>query len=284
MAATHCELCGNPISSPRANRFCSASCRSSVLNRKPEEECLFGRDRCLKTETCWLWLGSINKKGYGTITFRRHGTLAHRAAYIYTYGPVPEGLEVDHKCNVRRCVRPDHLQAIPHIDNVKKAPRNLSEAFGEQKSLFDWTKDDRCVVNYSLLGKRIRQGWDLEAALTTPRPPDQKQPKPISITAWGETKSPTKWIADPRCKVTIDTIYSRIRHAPTMSPEHMLGIPARRFYQMVATHCRNGHELSGDNRRMDGNHLRCATCRRISANQRYHRKVDAIRDSQPARP
>lgn len=55
---------------------------------------------------------------------------AHRAAYEVWVGPIPAGLEIDHTChNVdpycrggtgcvhRRCVNPDHLEAVSHRVN-----------------------------------------------------------------------------------------------------------------------------------------------------------------------
>jgi hypothetical protein len=64
-----------------------------------------------KTETCWLWTGSLTSVGYGN--FKGDGiTYAHRFAYTTFVGPIPEGMFVDHKCHVRHCVNPAHLQVV----------------------------------------------------------------------------------------------------------------------------------------------------------------------------
>ena len=70
-----------------------------------------------KTDTCWLWTGSQNPAGYGT--FWLDGTVvnSHRVAYELTQGPICEGLELDHLCNVKHCVNPDHLEAVTHREN-----------------------------------------------------------------------------------------------------------------------------------------------------------------------
>lgn len=69
---------------------------------------------------CWLWTGAILKAGYAY--FRMHGKarLGHRVAYVHHVGPVPEGLELDHLCRVRRCVNPAHLEPVTHSVNVAR--------------------------------------------------------------------------------------------------------------------------------------------------------------------
>lgn len=65
----------------------------------------------LKSETCWLWKGSVNRKGYGQISTKRGSRplQTHRLSYELHVGPIPEGKMVLHKCDNPRCVRPDHL-------------------------------------------------------------------------------------------------------------------------------------------------------------------------------
>jgi len=71
---------------------------------------------------CWQWMGCRNQKGYGRIRATGSGPLisVHRASYELFVGPIPLGLEIDHLCRNRGCVRPDHLEAVPHLVNVRR--------------------------------------------------------------------------------------------------------------------------------------------------------------------
>lgn len=71
------------------------------------------------TEACWLWTGSNSGKGYGWFKDGK-GTLAHRYSYEHFVGPIPEGLTIDHLCRVRRCVNPDHLEAVTLRENLMR--------------------------------------------------------------------------------------------------------------------------------------------------------------------
>ncbi len=58
-----------------------------------------------KTRTCWLWTASLTDKGYGKFGLDGRTRSAHTVAWELTYGKIPRGLCVLHKCDVRRCVR-----------------------------------------------------------------------------------------------------------------------------------------------------------------------------------
>ena len=68
---------------------------------------------------CWLWAGSINERGYGSISTPRGTRRVHRVAYeLFTGRPIPPGLTLDHLCRVRSCVNPDHLEPVTNRENI----------------------------------------------------------------------------------------------------------------------------------------------------------------------
>ena len=73
-----------------------------------------------RTGSCWLWIGAVHSGGYGVfgIGDGTKTTYAHRWAYETLVGPIPDGLEVDHLCRTRNCVRVDHLELVTHKENI----------------------------------------------------------------------------------------------------------------------------------------------------------------------
>lgn len=79
---------------------------------------------------CWQWTAGTAGEGYGSFYRGRsssseHGRdYAHRWSYEHHVGKIPEGMVVDHLCRNRRCVNPDHLEAVTQQTNVDRGHGN----------------------------------------------------------------------------------------------------------------------------------------------------------------
>lgn len=74
---------------------------------------------------CWLWTGHIRRDNlYGTWSYSHEGktktVYVHRFAYEQLVGPVPDGNVLDHKCRVRFCINPDHLEPTTQQINLER--------------------------------------------------------------------------------------------------------------------------------------------------------------------
>ncbi|MFE2911386.1 hypothetical protein [Kitasatospora indigofera] len=111
---------------------------------------------------------------------------------------------------IRRGIAPEAAITTPPGALVgTRQETTLYTAFGETKSLPAWAKDHRCFVSLQTLTLRIRDGWDVDAAITT-LPGYGGRPSP-SLTAFGETMSLREWAADPRCQVTLKGLLYRLK-------------------------------------------------------------------------
>lgn len=67
---------------------------------------------------CWIWTGQTSHKGYGRIRVEGRLIHAHRFAYQYYIGSIPEYLTLDHRCRVRCCTNPYHLRPMTSKENT----------------------------------------------------------------------------------------------------------------------------------------------------------------------
>ena len=79
------------------------------MAKGPIEQRLY--DRCLEDKNgCWNWTGAIvSSRGYGYVYYIDRPQLTHRVSWMITYGDIPDGMCVCHKCDNTSCCNPEHL-------------------------------------------------------------------------------------------------------------------------------------------------------------------------------
>jgi len=111
---------------------------------------------------CWIWTGHIGRTGYGRgrhevafdpyyVNGRLRGgrrTAVHRVVHELLKGPIPDGLQIDHLCEVRSCCNPAHLEAVTQSVNILRAHHGqnyIPAITGTQLSLDDILKQPQQI-------------------------------------------------------------------------------------------------------------------------------------------
>ena len=112
----------HPLREKATSPTTHAACESASLPTDRSRNGDFW-SKVLRTECCWLWTRARSTTGYGV--FWRNGKLykAHRVAYELAEGPIPGGLDVMHDCDVKHCVRPDHIRPATRAENQQDMAR-----------------------------------------------------------------------------------------------------------------------------------------------------------------
>lgn len=146
MAGSYTKVCGNcgkdfSVYKHRLDvaKYCSVQCADAAkigVEAVPIRERFWGKIDIRREDECWMWLGSKDRRGYGS--FRKDGSTrkAHRVAYELANGPITGGLHVRHKCDVPSCCNPAHLELGTHQENMMdRVVRGQSKLSDETKAL-----------------------------------------------------------------------------------------------------------------------------------------------------
>lgn len=113
---------------------------------------------------CWVWTGSLDAYGYGQIGSERTAERpkptmlkVHRVAYEQMVGPIPEGMVVDHACNNRSCVNPEHLRVTNWQGNSMNRSRTTGRDLPKGVSTHPLTSRLRARIRAN--GKETHLGF-----------------------------------------------------------------------------------------------------------------------------
>ena len=138
---------------------------AEMFSKIPEEELEKFRNRfwirVKKTKSCWIWLGHIDRYGYGKIHSPRAERakakllLAHRASLFMSGKTMTCGMVVDHICRNRSCVRPEHLRLVSPGSNVLENSNSIQSLNKRKEECLNghlFTKEN------TLISKRGQRG------------------------------------------------------------------------------------------------------------------------------
>lgn len=108
------------------------------VTKSPSDRFFSKVDKADGAGACWIWTGA-RVRGYGQFfagpDASRRLISAHRWSYEFHIGPIPDGLQIDHRCHSvdrtcvggvacihRACVNPAHLEAVTGQTNTDRIP------------------------------------------------------------------------------------------------------------------------------------------------------------------
>lgn len=105
------------------------------------------------------------KEGYALAKINGRETRMHRLIMAET----DPNKVVDHKNRNRLDNRRSNLRVYTPRQNANNRETNVFiKCFGEKKTIAQWARDSRCLVNYNVLQKRLYDGYSAWAAILAP--------------------------------------------------------------------------------------------------------------------
>jgi hypothetical protein len=135
------------------------------VRKTPIAERFWTKVERLEGEGCWLWTATRSagrgdrSNWYGSVRVNNAMRRAHRVAWELTYGPIPDGLKVLHRCDTPPCVRPDHLFLGTDLDNaLDRNAKGRWPGFPKEKLGIVNRSKTHCRRGHPYSGENLRVG------------------------------------------------------------------------------------------------------------------------------
>ena len=156
-----------------------------------------GRVIVTQERGCWEWAGDKDRDGYSRVKTVKvpNTSRGHRITYALLVGPIPEGLSLDHLCEVRHCVNPEHLDPCTIEDNIRAGAqrRSLRLWNGPQATATQLRMARGVCVKGHVLAEvgalpRIKKGVSVEARCKACQHETQRKHREKNGIATGEAR------------------------------------------------------------------------------------------------
>lgn len=181
---------------------------------------------------CSLWSGTQTADGYGALHVGAKTVRVHRLVWQLTFGPIPRGMCVCHRCDTPACVNPGHLFLGTQRENMQDA-----KSKGRSRA------------------PPVRRGSEHPAARLL-----ESDVQEI-LRGLGEGIGHAALAA--RFSVS-NSLISQISRGQIWAHVPGSGTRFQRKRPKARTHCRRGHEFTPETTRQEGAGRRCLICRGIT--------------------
>lgn len=120
---------------------------------------------------CWLWTGATSDFGHGVVGRGARGAglvKTHRLAWELTFGAIPDGMSVLHRCDVPECCNPGHLFLGTQADNMRdmsakgrasapKAQLNTDQVHAIRRAKADGAPTGEIAERFGIKGRQVRR-------------------------------------------------------------------------------------------------------------------------------
>lgn len=99
--------------------------------------------RPIDVNECWEWIGGKTPNGYGMFSIGKKSIHSHRFSYMHWKGEIPDKLWILHKCGIKKCVNPAHLEVgTPLKNNGDDKRRDGTLLEGSRNPASKYTEED----------------------------------------------------------------------------------------------------------------------------------------------